>query len=104
MGFVEQVSKDIDDVFFDEGFFGSKHSLDNKEITVIVDEDALEEIRKNWRDELVKKPVLLYVKECDIERKPSVGSVIEYDGRPHTIREISKQDGVWKILMGRSGN
>ena len=40
MGFVEQVSKDIDDVFFDEGFFGSKHSLDNKEITVIVDEDA----------------------------------------------------------------
>ena len=90
MGFVEQVSKDIDDVFFDEGFFGSKHSLDNKEITVIVDEDALEEIKKNWRDEL--------------ERKPSVGSVIEYDGRPYTIREISKQDGVWKILMGRSGN
>ena len=92
MGFAEQVSKDIDDVFFDEGFFGSKHSLDN------------EEIKKNWRDELVKKPVLIYVKECDIERKPSVGSVIEYDGRPHIIREISKQDGVWKILMGRSGN
>ena len=56
MGFVEQVSKDIDEVFFDEGFFGSKHSLDNKEITVIVDEDALEEIKKNWRDELVKSP------------------------------------------------
>ena len=104
MGFVEQVSKDIDEVFFDEGFFGSKHSLDNKEITVIVDEDALEEIKKNWRDELVKKPVLLYVKECDIERKPSVVSVIEYDGRPQLIREISKQDVVWKILMGRSGN
>lgn len=104
MGFVEQVSKDIDDVFFDENFFGSKHSLDNKEIIVIVDEDALEEIKKTWRDELVKKPVLIYVKECDMERKPSAGSVIEYDGRPYTIQEISKQDGVWKILMGRSGN
>ena len=86
MGFAEQVSKDIDDVFFDEGFFGSKHSLDNKEITVIVDEDALEEIKKNWRDELVKKPVLIYVKECDIERKPSVGSVIEYGVRHHITR------------------
>ena len=104
MGFVEQVSKDIDDVFFDEKFFGSKHSLDNKEITVIVDEDAFEEIKKTWRDELVKKPVLIYVKECDMERKPSAGSVIEYDGRPHTIQEISKQYGIWKILMGRSGN
>ena len=53
---------------------------------------------------LFKFPSYSIVKECDIERKPSVGSVIEYDGRPHIIREISKQDGVWKILMGRSGN
>lgn len=55
MGFVEQVSKDIDDVFFDEGFFGSKHSLDNKEITVIVDEDALEEIKKELAGRACKK-------------------------------------------------
>lgn len=109
MGFLEDILEDLDEVFFDEDFYGSKHKFDGKDITVILAGDELldnsknksREERRSYRDELIKKSLLLYVQEKDIERKLSVNSEVSFDGRMYFVHEESKQSGVWRILLGK---
>lgn len=102
MGFLEDVQEDIDEIFFDEDFFGSLHNFDGREIPVILDAEGLEEMRKKWKDEVNKASVLLYVRESDMERKLTYNSSVEFDNKVFFVNTISKMDGVWKILLGRN--
>lgn len=102
MGFKESVLEDIDQIFFDEDFFGSVHSFDGEEITVIVDEEGLDDIKRTWKDEVHKNPVLLFVMEKDMKRKLTINSDVEYDGKMYFVKSLAKSDGVWKMLLERS--
>ena len=102
MGFLEDVLEDIDEVFFDEDFFGSIHNFDGRDILAIVDEEELEELRKEWKDEVNKAPGLLFVQEKDMERKLTIGSTVEFDEKVFYVNGIWKPDGVWKLLLGRN--
>lgn len=107
MGFSEDALEDIDDVFFDEDFFGSRHNFDGRDILVIVDDEEAEElkkdwIKKDWKDEVNKASVLLFVREKDMERKLTVNSTVEFDGKTFYVNGIWKPDGVWKLLLGRN--
>lgn len=107
MGFKEDAGADLDECFFDEEFFTSRHNIDGKEVPIIVDEDGLEEIRKakadtKYRDEVHKRFILFYVRESDMERKLAINSEVDFDGRMYYINDIKKSDGVWKILLGRN--
>lgn len=108
MGFKEDLAEDIDEVFFDGDYFGSRHVFDGKEITVIIDSEGLEEMEKrlvrtaNYKNEIHKKPVLLFVRETDMERKITVNSVVEFDGEIYNVAFISKNYGIWKVLLERN--
>ncbi len=108
MGFKEDIAEDINGVFFDEDYFGSRHVFDGKEITVIIDSEGLEEMEKrlvrtaNYKNEIHKKPVLLFVREADMERKLTVNTVVEFDGEIYSVAFISKSYGIWKVLLERS--
>lgn len=108
MGFKEDLAEDIDEVFFDGDYFGSRHVFDGKEITVIIDSEGLEEMEKrlvrtaNYKNEIHKKPVLLFVRETDMERKITVNSVVEFDGEIYSVAFISKNYGIWKVLLERN--
>ena len=107
MGFKEDVATDLDECFFDEEFYASRHRIDGKEVLVIIDEDGLEEIRKakadtRYRDEVYKRSILFYVRESDMERKLAVNSEIDFDGKMYYVNDIRKSDGVWRILLGRN--
>ena len=52
MGFKEDLKEDINEVFFDEDVFGSRHIFEGEEITVVVDNEGLEEMEKR-RDKKV---------------------------------------------------
>lgn len=102
MGFLEDVAEDIDEVFFDEDFFGSRHNFDGKDILVIVDDEELDELKKDWKDEVNKASVLLFVREEDMERKLTINSTVEFDEKVYFVNGIWKPDGVWKLLLGRN--
>lgn len=102
MGFLEDVLEDINDVFFDEDFYGSIHNFDGRDILVIVDDEEAEELKKDWKDEVNKSSVLLFVPEKDMERKLTVNSTVEFDGKTFYVNGIWKPDGVWKLLLGRN--
>ncbi len=107
MGFKEDLAEDIDEVFFDEDFVGSRHIFEGEEITVIVDSEGLEEIEKrmdktvNYKDEIHKKPVLLFVREADMKRKLTVNSAVEFDGEMYRVAFVSKSPGIRKMLLER---
>lgn len=100
--FMESIMDDLDEVFFDEDFMGSRHSFCEKEIVLIVDEEERERLNNKWKDEVNQCSVLLFVKESDMERRLSVGSFVDYDGEYYYVQSISKQDGVFKILLGEN--
>lgn len=108
MGFKEDIAEDIDEVFFDEDYFGSRHVFDGKEITAVIDSEGLEEMEKrlvrttDYRNEIHKKPVLLFVREADMDRKLTVNSVVEFDGEIYRPAFISKNHGIWKMLLERN--
>lgn len=102
MSFSEDIFDDVDELFFDQDFFGTLHNFDGENIVVIVDDDYLEQQNKKWKDEVDKNSVLLFVKESDMKRKLSVNSAVLFDRKDYFVHVISKQNGVWKILLGRS--
>lgn len=102
MSFSEDIFDDVDELFFDQDFFGTLHNFDGEDIVVIVDDDYLEQQNKKWKDEVDKNSVLLFVKESDMKRKLSVNSAVLFDRKDYFVHVISKQNGVWKILLGRS--
>lgn len=102
MGFMEDAAEDLDEVFFDEDFFATWHNFDGKDILVVVDEDELEEMKRKWKDEVNKSSVLLYVQAKDMERKLAINSSVEFDGKLFFVNNLRKQDGVWKMLLGRN--
>ncbi len=109
MSFHEIIESDLDEIFFDEDFFGSTHTIDGKALTIIVDDIAIQEIERLKGEENVfkdknaicKNPVLVFVKESDLERKFSVDSTLKFDGALHEVFHISKQCGMWKLVIGR---
>ena len=102
MSFSEDIFDDIDELFFDQDFLGTLHNFDGEDIVVIVDDDYLEQQNKKWKDEVDKNSVLLFVKESDMKRKLSVNSAVLFDRKDYFVHVISKQNGVCKILLGRS--
>lgn len=102
MGFLKDIEDDLDDIFFDEDFYGTWHSFDGKDILVVVDEAELEEMNKKWKDEVNRNSVLLYVKASDMKRKLTVNSDVDFDNKIYFVHSIRKQNGVWKMLLGRN--
>lgn len=108
MGFKEDLAEDIDKVFFDEDFFGSRHIFEGEEIVAIIDSEELEDMEKrlykdvNYKDEIHKKPVLIFVREADMKRKLTVNSIVEFDRDMYKVAFISKKPGIWKMLLERN--
>jgi len=107
MGFKEDIATDLDESFFDEEFFASRHSIDGKEVLIITGEDGLEENKgakaeSRYRDEVHKRSILFYVRENDMERKLAINSEVDFDGGMYFVNDIRKLDGAWEILLGRN--
>lgn len=99
MGFMYDVMEDIGG-FFEE--FGSTHTFCRKEMTIIEDDDEREKVNRDWKGEVNQCSVLLFVRECDMDKKLTTNSHVEYDDRLYFVHGLWKQNGVWKIALGRN--
>ena len=99
MGFLDDAQEDIDSFFED---FGTMHTFCGKEMTVIVDDDECEKLNRIWKDAVNQCTVLLFVRESDMEKKLAIGSHVEYDDSYYFVNSLGRQNGVWKIALGRN--
>lgn len=91
MSFKEQIERDLDAVFLNLDDFGERHRVEGKEITVVVDNDQLNKLKKGQILGLVEADMLLMGKAADFPEDLEPGNLLNVDGRELLI-ELSGED------------
>lgn len=102
----EQISADIDNVFFNPDDFGEEHQIGFSSLLVVVDDDLLAERQASEGQGLSADEKLFFVKEsgfrCEYPTAAS-GSPIIFDGRQYTVITIHGEGtGVLEIRVGQN--
>lgn len=102
MGFKDMVQEDIKNIFLNPEEFGEPHIVDDKEMTIIVDENELIEREKKIKtmtEGLHVKQLLIYVSKEDFGPEPLVSRLLELDGDCYTVTDVSSEMGVYAISL-----
>lgn len=92
MSLKDDILSDINNLFFLLEDFGEEHTIDNKKIVCMIDNDALK-IRSGSNELSVSEStLLLFAKESDLPRK-IVGDDLMVDGRIYVVDD-------WKVNLG----
>ena len=110
MNFKEAYEDDLEQVFFDEEEFASKHVIDGRECTIVLEKTGHEGARKyfsrsrstfNPKETAVNKvQYIIYIREKDIERKLTVNATIILDGTKYFIQNVICQAGMYTLTVG----
>lgn len=106
MTFKEQIAKDNKQVFMNFDEFGELHTINGKEMLVIVDNNELVDREKRYRyrnslyaDGVYLKELLIYVMESDFGKLPAIGRVITYDGKTYIVSDAINEDGIYSLTL-----
>lgn len=106
MTFKEQIAKDNVQVFMNVDEFGDIHTINGKEMPVIVDNNELVDREKRYRyrnslyaDGVYLKELLIYVKESDFGALPKIGRIITYDGKSYIVSDAINEDGIYSLTL-----
>lgn len=102
--FKEQIAADISGVFLNEQEFADKHTIDGKEMTVVVDENELLErdkakIGTYQQGGLYKSRRLIYVSCEEFGPRPPIGKQLIFDGRPFRVADCTEETGMLAITL-----
>jgi hypothetical protein len=103
MEFKAQLKKDLD-IFMNPDEFGELHTLETKEILMIIDEDEFDEKSgrsndlENATQGIYEAVITLYMKASDY-KKPAVGKRLKFDGEYHYVVGSSVSEGILKISL-----
>lgn len=104
--FKDMLSQDIENVFFDEDEFVSKHRLDDFIINAIEDDEGLISKYSAEFQAMSSGSHLVYVPKTELEgtkyASPASNMAVIYDGILYTINEVKDVDGIWLLFLERS--
>lgn len=101
--FKELINRDLD-TFLNLYEFGEVHRLGSKEILMIVEEDAFEQIQgrtddfENATQNLYESVTTIYLKSTDY-KKPAIGKRVTFDDEKYYVVGASVSDGILKISL-----
>lgn len=109
MNFKEHVANDISKTFINMDEFAVKKNINGVDVELVEDSDRLEyRIKENYNG-LVIGDVLFYISDEEYEkiprvsRTPTSNQAIKYDGKPATIIDVGKLDGIYEIIIQHAG-
>lgn len=100
--FKEQLEKDFDSTFFNLNEFAETHTVDGKEIPVVVDNDTLLALNlgKNAdADGIFEDAKLFFVLKKYLDSEPVIGQIMEFDGAMYPIGNILEDMGGYTIIL-----
>lgn len=105
MGFKEMLFEDIKNIFLNVEEFGEIHTINQKEMLVVIDEMELTErskkqIESGRIDGIYKRQILLYVARKDFGKMPAIGSNLNVDSSKWRVADVSNEGGVYSITLG----
>lgn len=82
--------------------FADRHTIDGKEMTVLVDENELLERGKSKlmvapMDGLYTSKRLIYVSKLELGTRPVQGRILKLDGKPFRVKDCTEEAGVLAI-------
>lgn len=96
--------RDICSAFLNLNEFGDVHTIDGKEMRVIIDANELiERAAKSGTthsDGLYRSHILIYIPVEDYGPKPKLGKLLNLDGkRTYQITEVIDEDGIYSMEL-----
>lgn len=91
MSLKEQIERDLDAVFLNLDDFAERHRIEGTEISVVVDNDQLNKLKKGQILGLVEADMLLMGKAADFPADLEPGRLLNVDGREMLV-ELSGED------------
>lgn len=102
MTFKERIQKDLDAVFLNLGEFAELHRVEGVQISVVVDDDQLQKLKKGQILGLVEADILLMGKESDFPEDLDPGRLLNYDGRELLITSSGKNMGLVEVALSQN--
>lgn len=102
ISFKEAARQDVSNVFLDIEEFADVHTINNKKIPAIVDENELIEREKRMKsnmDGVYTKQIMIYVKGIDFGMLPAVGAALRMDGKEYLVQDAVNEYGVYSITL-----
>lgn len=103
--FKEMLKEDIVNVFFNLEEFGEIHTINRKEMCVIIDDSEQVEREKKredsreWNQGIYERKTVLYAMGKDFGPLPAVGKSLLLDGAVYLITAAENEDGVYVISL-----
>lgn len=98
MNFKEQIERDLD-VFLNLDEFAENHRVEGKEITVVVDDDQLNELKQGQILGLVEADMLLMGRESDFPARLEPGRLLNVDGREMLVTNSGTAAGLVEVAL-----
>lgn len=92
MSLKDEIVNDIYNIFLNAEGFGEIHTIENKPVVCMIDDDALKMRSGSNELSVSESSLLLFAKETDLPRKVA-GDKISIDGRIYIVDD-------WKVNLG----
>lgn len=102
MTFKELLEQDVKNVFLNPAEFGELHTVNGKEMVIIIDnnEQIEREKRTNQHtDGIYKNQKLIYVSASDFGPLPKQGVRLVLDKKNYTVMDAISESGIYSITV-----
>ena len=93
MSFKDEMLNDIDNVFLNLEEYGETHTIDNKPVVCIYDDDALKMRSGSNELSVSESTLLIFAKESNLPKRKVAGDELIVDGRIYIVDD-------WKVNLG----
>lgn len=102
MSFKEQIEKDLKSVFLNVDEFGELHTIEGKQILVVIDNDVFELLAKigdNRIHGMSEADMVIMGKVTDFPKDMEPGRLLNVDGREHIVITATRDMGLIEIAL-----
>ena len=101
-GFKDMVQQDIRNAFLNPEEFGERHTVDGKEMDVIIDGNEL--VRREAKymtmaEGLHTKQLLIYVSGEEFGELPLIGRLLKLDRKYYVVTDVADEGGMYSISL-----
>ena len=98
-GFKDMVAEDRSRVFLDLDFFGQTAKVEGKDISIMLDNDTLQELQSGQDLAVAESATLFYARSEDLPPRRSPGQSLNVNGRIYTIDKWTEEMGMATIVL-----
>lgn len=102
MSFKDAVQADIDRVFLNLNEFADTHTVDGRQVSVVVNDDKQAKIKNGFLLGLIEADLIIYGKTTDFPKQKGIGKVVDYDGRTMVVAGWSTACGMTEIALNQN--